>query len=459
MISHELRTPLTSIKGFTTTLLADDVTWEPDEQRDFIQTIQQETNRLQELIDHLLDLSRLEAGMLPIALKPHSFQEIIADVLPQFQIMTQKHALSLQLPANLPPVFVDAKRIAQVLVNLVHNAALYTPPGTEIILTASVREGFMQVSVIDQGPGIPPAERKHVFQAFRRGVHEENGAGKGAGLGLAICKGLVEAHGGRIWIKKQTTLEQPFLLLFHWFPLLNRSSLQERHNWSMGNILIVEDDPNIRKLVRVNLVKRGYTVSEAEDSHQAMALFQAETVDLVLLDLVIPGLSGVDVCAWMRARSDVPIIVLSARLEEDLKVAALDAGADDYVTKPFGQEELLARVRAFLRRSYVSAKINDKKIQIGELSIDLEARRVFVDENDLHLTRTEYAILAELAQRLDAIVTHDELIVQVWGPEYRGSNHYLHNYLGRLRKKMGDYGELLETVPGMGYNLHSKKID
>lgn len=226
----------------------------------------------------------------------------------------------------------------------------------------------------------------------------------------------------------------------------------------MGNILIVEDDPNIRKLVRVNLVKRGYTVSEAEDSHQAIALFQEVPVDLVLLDLVLPGLSGVDVCTWIRARSDVPIIVLSARLEEDLKVAALDAGADDYVTKPFGQEELLARVRAFLRRSYVSAKTNDSKIQIGELCIDLEARRVFVGESDLHLTHTEYAILAELAHRLDAIVTHDELLTQVWGPEYRGSNHYLHTYLGRLRKKLGDYGELLETVPGMGYNLHSKKI-
>ncbi len=226
----------------------------------------------------------------------------------------------------------------------------------------------------------------------------------------------------------------------------------------MGDILIVEDDPSIRKLVRVNLVKRGYTVREAEDSHQAIALFQEAPADLVLLDLVLPGLSGVDVCSWIRARSDVPIIVLSARLEEDLKVAALDAGADDYVTKPFGQEELLARVRAFLRRSYVSAKTNETKIQIGEFVIDLEARRVFVGENDLHLTRTEYAILAELAHRLDAIVTHDELITRVWGPEYRGSNHYLHTYLGRLRKKMGDYGELLETVPGMGYNLHSKKI-
>ncbi len=204
MISHELRTPLTSIKGFTTTLLAEDVTWEPEEQRDFIQTIEQEANRLQELIDHLLDLSRLEAGMLPIEVEPHSLQEIIQDVMPQFQVMTQKHTLTLRLPANLPTVFMDAKRIAQVLVNLVHNAASYSPEGTQITLTAGVRRGFMTVSVIDQGLGIPPAERKRVFQAFRRGIHEENSAGKGAGLGLAICKGLVEAHGGRIWVKKQT---------------------------------------------------------------------------------------------------------------------------------------------------------------------------------------------------------------------------------------------------------------
>jgi two-component system KDP operon response regulator KdpE len=225
----------------------------------------------------------------------------------------------------------------------------------------------------------------------------------------------------------------------------------------VGTILIVEDDPNIRKLVRVNLLKRGYTVSEAEDSHQAMAQFQTQPVDLVLLDLVLPGLSGVDVCAWMRARSDVPIIILSARSEEDLKVAALDAGADDYVTKPFGHEELLARVRAFLRRSYTPVKPVENKIQIEELRIDLEARRVFIGDQDLHFTRTEYALLAELAHHLDAIVTHDELIGNVWGPDYRGSNHYLHTYLGRIRKKLGEYGDLLETVPGMGYDLHSKK--
>ncbi|MFU8827676.1 MAG: response regulator transcription factor [Brevefilum sp.] len=226
----------------------------------------------------------------------------------------------------------------------------------------------------------------------------------------------------------------------------------------MGQILIVEDDPNIRKLVRVNLLKRGYTVSEAEDSHRALALFQETSVDLVLLDLVLPGLSGVDICAWIRARSNVPIIILSARLEEDLKVAALDAGADDYVTKPFSPEELLARIRAFLRRSYVSAKRDENKIQIDGLVIDLAARRVFINEKDLHLTGTEYALLAELAQKMDAIVTHTELLSKIWGPEYRGSNHYIHTYIGRLRKKLGDYSDLVETVPGIGYSLHSKKI-
>ena len=204
MISHELRTPLTSIKGFTTTLLAEDVDWEPQEQRDFIQTIQQETDRLEELIDHLLDLSRLDAGMLPISMNSHSVDEIIEDAMPQLKSLTSGHTLTMHIPANLPTVNVDAKRIAQVLVNLVRNASTYSSKGTEISLSAGVRGKFIQINVNDQGPGIPPAEHKRVFRAFRRGAPEENSYVQGAGLGLAICKGLVEAHGGRIWIKKKS---------------------------------------------------------------------------------------------------------------------------------------------------------------------------------------------------------------------------------------------------------------
>jgi len=201
MISHELRTPLTSIIGFTTTLLAENITWNPNEQRDFIQTIYQEAVRLQELIDHLLDLSRLDVGLLPIQLRPESLQKIFQDASSQLQILSEKHQLTINLPDQLPKVNVDARRIVQVLVNLVKNASTYAPEGTEINITAKLRSEFIQINVKDEGPGIPLTDRKIVFKAFMRGKGNENGFPKGAGLGLAICKGLVDAHGGRIWIR------------------------------------------------------------------------------------------------------------------------------------------------------------------------------------------------------------------------------------------------------------------
>jgi len=219
--------------------------------------------------------------------------------------------------------------------------------------------------------------------------------------------------------------------------------------------LVVDDDLKIRKLIRVNLEPRGYIVQEANDGSAAIRAVQASLPDLMLLDLVMPGLSGIDVCNWVRKRSDLPIIVLSAHGEEELKVQALDAGADDYVSKPFGYEELLARVRAVMRRA-VKEQTPDQKISIGDLVVDLKARRVFVNGQDAHLTRTEFALLAELAQNLDLVMTHEELLAHVWGPEYFDASHYLHVYFGRIRNKIGsEQSALLETVPGMGYSLHS----
>jgi PAS domain S-box-containing protein len=205
MISHELRTPLTSIIGFTTTLLAENITWNPNEQRDFIETIHQETIRLQELIDHLLDLSRLDVGMLPVLKRPETLEKILDDANAQLQTLTEKHLLSIDLPDQLPLVNVDAKRIVQVLVNLVKNASAYAPEGTEINIKASVCGKFVQINVKDAGPGIPMGDRKNIFKAFMRGRGQENSFPNGAGLGLAICKGLVEAHGGRIWIRNMNS--------------------------------------------------------------------------------------------------------------------------------------------------------------------------------------------------------------------------------------------------------------
>ncbi len=223
-------------------------------------------------------------------------------------------------------------------------------------------------------------------------------------------------------------------------------------------ILVVDDVPQIRKLVSTNLQARGFEVQEAADGSEAIASLEREPFSLVILDLVMPGMHGIDVCMWARERSDVPIIVLSAHGEEDLKVRALNAGADDYVTKPFGQEELIARVRTVMRRASNghSPLARNKKIKIHNLLMDLEARRAFVDDADIHLTRTEFALLTELVQNLDTVLTHQDLLGKVWGPEYRDSSHYLHVYLGRIRRKLGaEQSVFLETVPGVGYILHS----
>jgi DNA-binding response OmpR family regulator len=223
-----------------------------------------------------------------------------------------------------------------------------------------------------------------------------------------------------------------------------------------NSVLIVDDEPHIRKLVRVNLEARDYIVQEASAGQEALSLFAQQVFDLVILDLVLPGMSGIEVCAQIREQSDVAIIVLSAHGEEELKVKALDAGADDYVTKPFGPEELLARIRAIRRRTTSATALPGDKIVVNGLTIDLGARRAFVNGVDIRLTRTEFALLAALAKKPESVLTHDELLESVWGLEYRGSSHYLHVYFGRIRKKMGaEAGALLETVPGLGYILHS----
>jgi two-component system, OmpR family, KDP operon response regulator KdpE len=224
----------------------------------------------------------------------------------------------------------------------------------------------------------------------------------------------------------------------------------------MDRVLAIDDDPAIQKLVRVNLQARGYAVTAVDTGEDALRLFTPDGFDLILLDLILPGLSGLEVCGQIRKQCDVPIIVLSAREDEELKVRALDAGADDYVTKPFSHEELLARVRAVMRRARPAEAGKPTEIRIEDFMIDLRGRRAFVGGADMHLTRTEFALLAELARNPEAVLTHENLLARVWGPEYRDSNHYLHVYLGRIRKKLGpDLESLLETVPGVGYILHS----
>lgn len=201
MISHELRTPLTSIKGFSTTLLADDVEWPPANQRDFIETISSEADKLSDLIEQLLNLSNLEAGAIRITTHRTAWDQILLTSAPQLNMLTINHHLTINKPEfDLPDLNVDVTRISQVLTNLVNNAVKYSPHNTNITISAGkLSNQFIKVSVSDEGMGIPPEARNRVFEAFQQ-LDREQGEAHGVGLGLSICHGLIEAHGGRIWV-------------------------------------------------------------------------------------------------------------------------------------------------------------------------------------------------------------------------------------------------------------------
>lgn len=202
-VSHELRTPLASIKGFTSTLLQPDVKWSEDEQRDFLQSIDQEADRLTRLINDLLDISRLEAGALTLEKCNCQISEILDSVSSRLANLTEHHQLGVRVPSGLSSVFVDEARIGQVLTNLVENATKYSREGRPITIEAQLADDRIIVSVADRGVGIPLELLDRVFDRFYQTESIVTGRKRGTGLGLSICRGIVEAHGGKIWVESK----------------------------------------------------------------------------------------------------------------------------------------------------------------------------------------------------------------------------------------------------------------
>jgi len=231
-------------------------------------------------------------------------------------------------------------------------------------------------------------------------------------------------------------------------------------------ILIVDDEPQILRALRITLQARGYQIVTAGDGAQALTLAELDRPDLVLLDLGLPDLDGVEVIRTLRTWSTVPIVILSGRMDSGAKVDALDAGADDYVTKPFSVDELLARLRAVSRRLVASDA--PAPIRIGRHTIDLADRRIVTDEptrppapdqdeaEPVHLTPIEWQLLIAVARNPGRLVSQRQLLQEVWGPSYVSESHYLRQYLKHLRRKLEDdpaHPRHLITEPGMGYRF------
>ena len=222
-------------------------------------------------------------------------------------------------------------------------------------------------------------------------------------------------------------------------------------------ILVVDDEISIVKFLRANLESKGYEVLAAMNGAEALQTFEMELPDLVLLDIMMPKMDGFEVCHRLREWSQIPIIMLSARGDESDKVKCLDLGADDYITKPFGAGELIARVRAVLRRIKAAATTpSQPSFTSGDLQINFAQRRVTMAGKEVKLTPTEYSLLQELVVNAGKVLTHTHLLNKVWGLEYREEKQYLHVFVKRLRAKLEpDLAEprYIMTVPGVGYQF------
>ncbi len=224
-----------------------------------------------------------------------------------------------------------------------------------------------------------------------------------------------------------------------------------------SRILIVDDEPQLTRVLRTGLKTRGYDVRVAADGVGALETFGDWSPDLVVTDLSMPNMDGLELCSRLRAFSQVPIIVLSAKGEEKIKVEALDAGADDYVTKPFGMDELLARVRVLLRRVIAPATDTSTVIETGDFRVDLSARIVALRGSEIHLTPKEYELLVYLIRNAEKVLTHHTLLSAVWGGNSVEQNEYLRVFIGHLRRKIEvdpAHPHYILTEPWTGYRFN-----
>lgn len=228
-----------------------------------------------------------------------------------------------------------------------------------------------------------------------------------------------------------------------------------------GNILVVEDEVDIQEIVSYNLEKAGFTVAAVDSGEAALELIRKELPDLVVLDLMLPDMDGLEVCRLLKQDAetrDLPILMLTARAEEVDRVVGLELGADDYVVKPFSARELTLRIQAILRRlaegrDSAAVVLDQDVMRFGPLTIDKAAHRVTVDGDVLALTSTEFSLLATLAERRGRVQSREELLNTVWGYSYAGYGRTVDTHIRRLREKMGGAGEMLETVRGVGYRF------
>ena len=456
MVSHELRAPLSSIKGLAATVLGNPGVVDPAEVRQFFRIIDQRADDMDRLIRDLLDAGRIETGTLSVVPELADVSTLVDHARLMFLSGGSRHVLKIDLAPDLPRVMADEQRIAQVLNNLFSYAAGNSPPSSHIRVTA-LREGTeLAISVTDESAGVAADRLPHLFRIHAAAGGAGGANGRGLDLGLAICKGLVEAHGGRI--RADSLAPGRGTRITFTLPAVERtgggtspSHSALPHVEERTGILVVDDDPLTLRIVRHALIDAGFVTSVTGDPRELSHLISTRQPQLVLLDLVFPSADGIALMESVPALADLPVIFISGYGRDETIVKALEAGAADYIVKPFSATELTARVRAALRK-----RTSPAPFLVADLAIDYELRRVTVAGRAVRLTVTEYELLRALSLNAGRVLTYDALLHQIWGQRVTDGTEPVRTFVKKLRGKLGDdpaSPTYIFNERGVGYRL------
>ncbi len=459
MVGHELRIPLSSIKGSTVTVLGASPMVSPAEMTQFFQLIDEQADHMSSLIRNLLVVGRIDTGALSVAPEPAELAGLVEQARNTFLTGGGRHEIFIDLSPDLPQVMADRPLILQVLDNLLSNAASHSPESVPIRVSAARDGVHVAVSVSDEGRRMPAERLARLFQKYTGRDGDGERRSRGAGLELTICKGLVEAHGGRIWATSGGT-GQGTQFTFT-IPVAEEAGHAAGAALSLARrpqegrepipILVVDDDPQTLRFVGDALAAAGFSPLVTADHRDISRIVNTEKPRLVLLDLMLPGTDGIELMESVPELADLPVILISGYGRDETIARALEAGAADYIVKPFCPTELTARIRAALRR-----RAEPEPFVLGDLAIHYEERRVTVGGRPVRLTATEYDLLRVLSVNAGRVSTYGSLIRQVWGGEDSGDPELVRTFVKKLRQKLDDSATrpaYIFNERGVGYRM------
>ena len=461
-VSHKLRTPLSAIKGSTYSLLSSTHPPDPAETTQFLKIIDEQSDQMRQLISDLVDMTHVETGTLSVNPKPTDVSDLLEEARDaQVEAAGESSGVELDLPPDLPRVMADRRRVLQVLGSLNAAVSAHSLKPSSVRISASWKDVYVAVYVANGSEPLPP----HHLGRLSRDANGVSGTGVGRDdMGMPIAVGIIEAHGGRLSVEEGQggrgsgfSFTLPIVDEAEYLNEQERSLAARDFHKDRGRILAISDGAENRRYICNILSQAGLIAQSTNNLDEAERIIECQDIHVVLLEPVLSAVDGLELLARLRRISDAPIIFVAGPGWSAQIGRAFELGAFDYIAMPFTSTELLARIGVALRKSSAASWIKPSGLhQHGDLAIDLATREVSIDGQLVHLTATEFKLLAELSTAAGRVMTHEQLLRRVWGPLYSSDPRIVRTYVKELRHKLGDDAArptYIFTETGVGYRM------